>query len=102
MNPWLLLMLDSLATYRLTRLAVKDSLPLLAGPRQWVERRTLGTRLESLGDLVTCHWCASGWIAMAVVGYHRRQLRAAQVDPVTFWLATWAVGAMLAHLEPEK
>lgn len=102
MHPGLLLLFDGLATYRLTRLTVKDSFPPLAGPRQWVERRTMGTRLEALGDLVTCHFCASGWVAMAVVARHRRQVQAAGVDPLTFWLAVWAVGAGLAHLEPEK
>src|SRR5215211_4646363 len=102
MHPGLLLLFDGLATYRLTRLAVKDSLPLLAGPRQWVERRTLGTRLESLGDLVTCHWCASAYVAGALAIRRRRELRTLGVDPVAYWLAIWALGALLAHLEPEK
>ena len=102
MHPGLLLLLLSLATFRLTRLAVKDSLPLVAGPRQWVERRTLGTRLESLGDLVTCHWCASAYVsAVLVAGVDWLSDTSVPLPPV-FWLATWAVGAMLAHLEPEK
>jgi hypothetical protein len=102
LHPGLLLALDGLATYRATRLAVKDSLPVLAGPRQWIERRTLGTRLEALGDLVTCHWCASGWIALGLTVRRHRELRALGVDPIAWWLAVWAVGAMTAHLEPEK
>ena len=102
MHPGLLLLLDGLACYRATRLTVKDSLPLLAGPRQWIERRTLGTRLEALGDLVTCHFCASGWIALGLTVRRSRELRGLGVDPLTYWLAVWAVGSMIAHLEPEK
>ena len=99
--PVLLLVLG-LAGYRLTRLAVKDMFPPVAGPRQRLERRTLGTRLDWLGDLVTCHWCASGWLTLALVA--AVDLLSSQPVPLppVFWLATWAISAGLAHLEPEK
>lgn len=102
MHPGLLLSVDGLACYRATRLAVKDHFPPLAGPRRWIERRTTGTRLEALGDLVTCHFCASGWIALGLTVRRARELRTLGIDPLSYWLAVWAVGAGLAHLEPEK
>lgn len=106
MHPGLLLLLLlpplGFATYRATRLIVKDSFPPIAGPRQWIERRTLGTHLEAVGDLVTCHFCASGWVSLALVA-GLDWLTAWPVPlPLVMWLAVWGVGAMIAHLEPEK
>lgn len=116
--PFALLTLLGLATYRLTRLVVKDDFPPIRHLREGVGRWArvgadedvysirLFRRREALYDLVTCHWCASGWIALVLV---------VAVDwlppgrgggsiplPPVFWLAVWAVGAGLAHLEPEK
>jgi hypothetical protein len=133
MDLWLLLIVMSLATYRLTRFVVEDVFP----PMLWMRDRLAGgwrdaTQRELndqswlpmagreqifreidgvpsryvyrwnwvpqwLADLVSCPWCASGWIAAgvaagtwAVVGLP---------VPVLVWLATWAAGALLAGQE---
>lgn len=140
METWLLLIVMSLATYRLTRLVVADTFP----PVLWLRDRIVGgwrplTREESeknrlpvleegqsatvarlggltviegetnryvertrwvpfwLAELLSCPWCASGWVALgvtvgtwAVVGLP---------VPVLVWFATWAVGALLAGQE---
>lgn len=136
METWLLLIVMSLATYRLTRLVVADTFPpvlwlrdRLAGgwrdmtdkewdklrsqlkrgepkpwptasseegdDRRWVERASWSPFW--LAELVSCPWCASGWVALgvtagtwAVVGLP---------VPVLVWFATWAVGALLAGQE---
>lgn len=137
MDLWLLLIVMSLATYRLTRLVVEDVFP----PVLWLRDRLVGgwrpltlkeqetKRLpvleegqsatmaglgqvqmvdgvlhryvrrskwspQWLADLISCPFCASGWVAVgvtaatwAVVGLP---------VPVLVWLATWAVGGVLA------
>jgi hypothetical protein len=101
-HPLVLLVLLGLACYRLTRLAVKDAFPPIAGPRERIELATPGTRWEWAGDLVTCHWCASGWIAFGLVAGVDLLSSVSVPLPPVMWLATWAAGAMVAHLEPEK
>lgn len=140
MSTWLLLLVMSLAVYRLTRLVVADTFP----PVLWVRDRLVGgwrpltlresetsrlpvlvegqsatvARLGGLtvvdgqmsryvqrwkrspfwvAELLSCPWCASGWIALvvtagtwAVVGLP---------VPLLVWLATWAVGALIASQE---
>lgn len=140
METWLLLIVMSLATYRLTRLVVEDVFP----PALWLRDRIVGgwrplTTKESeknrlpvleegqsatvarlggltvidgetnryvertrwvpywLADLLSCPWCASGWVALgvtagtwAVVGLP---------VPLLVWPAVWAVGALLAGQE---
>lgn len=140
MSLWLLLLVMSLATYRLTRLVVADVFP----PVLWLRDRIVGgwrplTRKESetnrlpvleegqsatvarlggltvidgetnryvertrwvpywLADLLSCPWCASGWVALgvtagtwAVVGLP---------VPLLVWPAVWAVGAIVAAQE---
>jgi hypothetical protein len=148
METWLLLLVMSLAVYRLTRLVVEDDFP----PVLWVRHRITGgwrplTEPEReqlaevsrampfggpipdhaevpdgtpewvrgvrvvegqmsryvrrpkwspqwLADLISCPWCASGWVAAgvtagtwAVVGLP---------VPVLVWAGVWAVGALLA------
>jgi hypothetical protein len=65
-----------LATVRLTRLVVADSLPPLPAFRRWLARRleVVNDRGEprvpepSLWTLVTCPWCISFWIGLVVLG----------------------------------
>jgi hypothetical protein len=102
MQPPVLLLLLGLACYRLTRLVVKDSFPPIARPRAVLERRTLGTRTEAVGDLATCHWCASGWLSLGLIGGVDWYTDVSVPMPVVMWLAVWAVGALAAHLESEK
>ena len=133
METWLLLLVMSLAVYRLTRLVVADTFPpvlwlrdrLVGGWRpltekewaqlrsagsaympwktqtidevenRWVERKTWSPYW--LAELLSCPWCASGWVALgvtagtwAVVGLP---------VPVLVWPAVWAASALLAAQE---
>ena len=138
METWLLLLVMSLAVYRLTRLVVADTFPpvlwlrdRLAGgwrPLTLAEHELYVSASESaealmgdawyydpddelgqrhvrraswsphwLADLLSCPWCASGWVALgvtagtwAVVGLP---------VPLLVWLAVWAMGALLAGQE---
>jgi hypothetical protein len=106
MHPVVLLLLLGLATYRLTRLVVRDEFPPARGIRTTVERWAYEPdrfrRWEWLGDLVTCHWCASAYVAAALIAGVEWFSSQPVPLPFVFWLATWALGALLAHSEPEK
>lgn len=140
METWLLLLVMSLAVYRLTRLVVADTFP----PVLWLRDRIVGgwrplTRKESetnrlpvleegqsatvarlggltvidgetnryvertrwvpfwLAELISCPWCASGWVALGVTA--GVWAVAGLAMPVLVWLATWAVSALLAAQE---
>lgn len=101
------------ATYRLTRLVVHDDFP----PVQWVRDRltegpaglvTLprgGTGViprwrwvpSWVGDLVTCHWCASAWCAAIVV---LGTLPWASIPlPVLTWAAVAGLAPLVSHVE---
>ena len=136
METWLLLLVMSLAVYRLTRLVVADTFPPVlwlrdrfAGgwrPLTSVEERTLSVlpaekvidlrRVWSvddegenryvyrwrfvpqwIADLLSCPWCASGWIALAVTGGVWAMV--GLPVPLLVWPAVWAVGALLAGQE---
>lgn len=62
------LFLIILATARLTRLVTTDV--LLDGPRHWLLIRLAdkGPVRDKLAYLIVCDWCASMYVAMAVVG----------------------------------
>jgi hypothetical protein len=140
MEIWLLLLVMSLATYRLTKLVVEDTFP----PVLWMRDRLAGgwraltlkeqetMRLPVLGggqsatraglgqgrliggavhryvrrsrwspfwlaELISCPWCASGWVALAVtVG---TWTAVGLPVPLLVWPAVWAVGALLAAQE---
>jgi hypothetical protein len=53
----------ALSTWRLSRLVTEDDFP----PVRWLRERIVGRGPEWLGDLVTCPWCASAWLAAGVV-----------------------------------
>ena len=110
---WVDLVVDVLATYRLTRLATADVISEPA--RQAVLRRSgaeIGPEhvdltavevVDALKDppriatLVTCRWCAGMWIAAAVTG---ARLAAPRFwKPVSRGLALSAAAVLLARLE---
>lgn len=144
MTPWLLLLLMSLAVYRLTRLLVDDTFP----PVLWLRDRVIGGwRLPTLkeqwhdsyptgevepgamhnviglgsfmlvdGDLhiyvrrwswipsffaglLSCPYCASGWVALAVTVGVWWWLGLAIPLLLLLWLGSWALGGMLAAQE---
>ena len=133
METWLLLLVMSLAVYRLTRLLVADTFPpvlwlrdrLVGGWRpltekereqarsagfaympwkhqtiddvdnRWVERKKWSPYW--LAELLSCPWCASGWIALAVTGGVWATV--GLPVPLLVWPAVWAAGALLAVQE---
>ena len=121
------LVLDALATYRLTRLVTRDT--ITAEPRErfvrheyahagdvtaaeqllndepaagacWVEQVDAdGARAPKLAKLVTCPWCASIYVAAGVVLARRLAPRA--WDPLARLLSFAAVAGLVAlHEEP--
>lgn len=142
MSVWLLLVLTSLAVYRLTRLVVEDTFP----PVLWVRDRLVGgwqpltlkeqetkrlpvvedgqsvmmaglgqvqlvggelhrylTRArwspQWLADLLSCPFCASGWIAAGVTGGVWVWLGLSVPLVLLLWVAAWALGGLLAAQE---
>lgn len=126
MDLWLLLIVMALSTYRGTRLVVADTFPPvlwardrvaggwrpLAGgetyrdddlsyhvidevPHRYVKRWRWVP--EWIAELISCPWCASGWVAAGVTG--GVWALAGLPVPVLVWMATWAAGALLAGQE---
>jgi hypothetical protein len=110
---WPDLLVDALATYRLTRLATAD---VISEPVRMAVLRRVGAApppgsgdptaqevVESLKDpprlatLVTCRWCAGIWIAAGVAGARHVFPRAWQ--PAARGLALSAGAVLLARLE---
>lgn len=111
---WVLLVLNGLGTYRVTRLFTTDK--LLERPRvrvalaladadhegTLVARR--GARLAyprwALAYLLTCPWCMSGWVSAALVLAETRVLHHVPL-PWLLWLASWAISPNIQAREPE-
>lgn len=47
-----------------------------------------------LADLLSCPWCASGWVSLAVVV--TTAIMVGVPLPILVWLAVWAAGALIA------
>lgn len=137
METWLLLLVMSLATYRLTRLVVADTFPpvlwlrdqlaggwrplTLAEHERYVAASSsaqavmrdawsydpdddLGRYVHRakwspfwLSELLSCPWCASGWIAAGVTAGTWAVI--GLPVPLLVWPAVWAAGALLAAQE---
>lgn len=100
MPDWLLALLASLTGYRLTRLVVRDDFPPVRRAREETRRWAAAHDHQWLDDLVSCHWCASGWVAIGLAVLVRRRRRAAET--VCLAGAVWAVAALLAEHEDGK
>lgn len=71
-----------LACHRITRFVLRDCLPVVAVPRDWLLRNTdptaldvnagykkRGVFLRSVGYLFQCEWCMAVWVTgLAVIG----------------------------------
>ena len=99
----LLLLLMTVATYRVTRVVVEDTFP----PVQWVRDRVTGEQQpvvqrwrwipDWVSELIGCSWCTSVWVAAGVVTL---TLPWASIPlPVLTWLAVAAGAAWISHLE---
>ena len=124
MNDWYTLAVLALATYRLTRLVIKDTLPpvlwlrhhliggwrpvpgheITEGVREQMINGVVNVPIyraswvpEWLSDLWSCPWCVSGWIAGAVTA--AADITIGISDPVFTGFAVWALGALLASRE---
>ncbi len=110
-------LLDSLATFRLSRLVTTDT--LTAAPRDavirwayrhdpvqrpqvevitpgaWADEVALDTNPPKMAVLATCPWCASVWCAAGVVALRRLVPRA--WGPVAEVLALAAVAGLVAE-----
>lgn len=80
------LLLDIVATYRLTRLIVRDE--ITADLREIVFKR-FPPRTSKLGYLLTCTWCISIWAAGGI--FTLRRLSPETADYVSGILAASAV-----------
>jgi hypothetical protein len=114
-SRWFGLLVDGLATYRLTRLATADviSEPVRmavlahtgAEPPPGAEDPTAQEVVESMKDpprlatLITCRWCAGMWIAAGVTA--ARALAPRAWDPVARGLALSAGAVLLSRLEDD-
>jgi hypothetical protein len=94
---WLLATLAALTCYRLTRLVVRDDFPPVRWSRDQVRRLAVHKAWPWLDDLVTCHWCASGWVAIGL-GVLVWQARAV-AEVACLVGGIWAGGALLADVE---
>lgn len=61
--------------------------------QRWVDKVSWSPHW--LGDLVSCHWCVSGYISLGVV---LAALPFTSVPlPVLTWLATWAIACLICE-----
>jgi hypothetical protein len=109
------LLLDGLATYRLTRLATAD---VISEPARMAVLRHVGAEppdgekdptaqdvVEAMKDpprlatLITCRWCAGMWIAAGVAT--ARVVAPRAWDPVARGLALSAGAVLLSRLEDD-
>jgi hypothetical protein len=89
---WLLI--DALATYRLSRLLTRDSFPPIARARERVLDRW---QHSPWSELAVCQWCLSVWIAVPVIT--ARLLAPTWWSLVALLLAESAVAGILSAKE---
>jgi hypothetical protein len=87
----LALVVDALATYRLTRLLIEDE--IAAPVRDWVWDRH-DPADSKIGYLFTCPWCVSIWAGAAVVV--ARRVSPTTWEPVARMLTASAVTGMIS------
>ncbi len=85
------LLLDAVATYRLTRLLIEDD--LLDRPRAAVFERLAGH--PKLTELASCPWCLSVWCAFGVLAARRFAPRA--WDPIARALTFSAMAGVMSE-----
>src|SRR5215471_6385592 len=112
MPYWLTFVLLSLASFRGTRLIVKDDFPPIAWARSRIQNarpivviRDAGTDWRTqqrdpgetrwwwAGELVSCHWCASAYVSALAVAL--TDIVAGLPLPVLWAFAVWGAAAVL-------
>lgn len=61
-------------------------------PIRYVQRA--GWSPQWLADLLSCTWCASGWVSLGVVGGTSFFIEV--MVPALYWFAVWGVASVLA------
>lgn len=104
MSPWLVLVILSLATFRLTRLVTADDFPPILWARWKLQHaKPLIRKIDGdedywwLGELVSCLWCASAYISGGLV-LITWLLGVSIPLPIFFWFATWGAGAFIVKI----
>jgi Protein of unknown function (DUF1360) len=91
-NDALVLAVDALATFRLTRLLVEDEITSPIRKAVW---KRYDPSDSKLGYLFTCPWCVSIWVGAGIVA--ARYAAPAQWEPVARVFAGSAVTGMIAE-----
>lgn len=117
---WLLVFLTCLATHRLTRLITRDHLPLIAIPREkldrWLDppvkvdgvflepppRRPLGVTGWAIAFLLGCDWCMSVWTAGGIVALEVFLFHLDVPYPLLLVGTASTVTGFLANAEPDE
>jgi len=89
------LAIDSLAVYRLTRLATVDTFPAAATTRERLSRWAHRSGRPAVDELIHCPWCIGFWIASGVVLVRATTPRA--WSPLARALALSAAAGVIAH-----
>lgn len=100
-----------LAVHRITRFIIRDCLPIVSKPRDWVLKNTdptavdieegmkpRGTFMKSIGYLLQCEWCMSIWVSGGLL----YGLTFFVNMPVFMALGWWLAGSSLASLIIER
>lgn len=98
MTDFLVIVLISLSTYRLTRFVTRDAFPPMAATRGWVIRR-FGDE-HWISYLIECSWCSSIWLSGAVTGVTVWSGVRVHV-PVLVWLSASAITGLIVQREPD-
>jgi Protein of unknown function (DUF1360) len=85
----------AVTSFRLTWLVTRDAFPPIAKPRERIVKATSFTHWEWFGDLISCHWCASGWLSLGVVLLTDVWLSVPA--PALAWGVAWAGAAVIAE-----
>lgn len=95
MEPLVALLVLGIATYRLTRLVVMDA---ISEPFRYAVEDRFGPD-SSWAYLVNCPWCASPYLAAALIGL--TDLATSVPVPGLLILTSSAFAGLIATIEPE-
>lgn len=95
---WLILVLASLATFRLTELIAVDDGPFRMF-RWW---RGLWKRRPILHELFTCIYCVSGYVSLGACWYLWQGGYVAPIGWLLYWPAIWGGSVAVFRLVRER
>lgn len=96
---WLTVAVLVLATHRLTRLIVADTLPLVAGPVFQLKRRILKRWGPAWAEGLDCPWCVSVWVSGMLV--LATALTVGVPLPWLLWPAVSTAASLVSRVEGE-